>query len=171
MSVKVKVVAVSGAQAPKYATKGSSGLDLVANLKRPTENDPEVLEEYQIVINPGDRKLIPTGLKMAIPFGYEGQIRPRSGVAKKNKVTVLNSPGTIDADYRGEVGVLLVNHGNSDFTVTDGDRIAQIVFQKVEQVEWENVETLEETERGEGGFGSTGMNTADTANDQAGNQS
>ena len=109
-----------------------------------------------VTLHPLERKLIPTGLFLEIPHGYEVQVRPRSGLAYKNGVTVLNAPGTIDADYRGEVGVLLVNLSNESFTIASGDRIAQLVVAKVEQIEWKPTDQLSETERGEGGFGSTG---------------
>ncbi|MEI7669191.1 MAG: dUTP diphosphatase [Pseudomonadota bacterium] len=129
---------------PEYATKHSAGLDLLAAISE------------DIIIAKGNRKLIPAGIAIALPDGYEAQIRPRSGLALKNGVTLLNSPGTIDADYRGEIGVILINHGQEDFTVTRGMRIAQMVIQKYEKAEWDLVENLEATERGEGGFGSTG---------------
>lgn len=129
---------------PTYATKNSAGLDLRSN-----SIDP-------IIVKPGERKLVPTGLYTQLPDGYEAQVRPRSGLALKSGITVLNTPGTIDADYTGEIGVILMNHSNVDFIVNVGDRIAQLVLNKVEQIEWNSVETLEETERGSGGFGSTG---------------
>lgn len=130
---------------PHYATPDSAGMDLLA----------AVTEE--IVIQPGERSIVPTGLAIALPRGYEGQLRPRSGLAFRHGVTVLNSPGTVDADYRGEVGVLLINHGAEPFTVSRGDRIAQLVVASVEQSVWVPVESLEESERGAGGFGSTGV--------------
>lgn len=133
-----------GLNLPTYATTQSAGMDLSAALEEDLELDS------------GDRALIPTGLAIALPAGYEAQIRPRSGLAIKNGITVLNSPGTIDADYRGEIKVVLVNHGQEPVTIQRGMRIAQMVITKYEQVEWDIVETLEETERGEGGFGSTG---------------
>lgn len=157
--LKVAIVAVLGATLPKYETIGAAGMDLTANLKTPNEHDPNLFESYDLMLFPGDRKLIPTGLKMQIPEGYEAQIRPRSGLANKHGITVINTPGTIDSDYRGEVGVLLINHGDQLFNISDGDRIGQIVFNKVERVEWEPVESLEQTTRGEGGFGSTGTNS------------
>ena len=129
---------------PTYATKNSAGLDLRSNSINP------------IVVKPGERKLIPTGIYTQLPDGYEAQVRPRSGLALKFGITVLNTPGTIDADYTGEIGVILMNHSDVDFIVNVGDRIAQLVLNKVEQIEWNSVETLEETERGSGGFGSTG---------------
>lgn len=127
-----------------YATKGSAGIDLRAN------NDQD------IIIKSNSTKLIPTGIAIALPEGYEAQIRPRSGLALKKSVTVLNSPGTIDSDYRGEVGVILINHGKDDFIVTKGQRIAQMVIAKYEYVNFDYVDNLDETSRGEGGFGSTG---------------
>jgi dUTP pyrophosphatase len=112
--------------------------------------------EEKCTLIPGERKLIKTGLFLEIPEGYEAQVRPRSGLALKNGITVLNSPGTIDADYRGEIGVILINHSSEIFEINSGDRIAQLVFAKVEQAVWYETESLNETERGEGGFGSTG---------------
>lgn len=145
--VKVKLLPLEhavGLQLPTYATEQSAGMDLSAALE-------EALE-----LGPGDRALIPTGLSIALPAGYEAQIRPRSGLAVKNGVTVLNSPGTIDADYRGEIKVILINHGKEAFTIERGMRIAQMVVEKYETVGWEVVKTLDESERGSGGFGSTG---------------
>ena len=145
--VKVKLLPLEhavGLQLPTYATEQSAGMDLSAALE-------EALE-----LGPGDRALVPTGLSIALPAGYEAQIRPRSGLAVKNGVTVLNSPGTIDADYRGEIKVILINHGQEPFTIERGMRIAQMVVEKYETVGWEVVESLEESERGIGGFGSTG---------------
>lgn len=131
---------------PKVMTEGSSGFDLYAAVQE------------SVVLMPGERKLIPTGFAFSIPIGYEGQIRPRSGLALKYGITTLNSPGTIDADYRGEVGVILINHGQQPFTVHRNERIAQMVFGKVENgMKFEVVEELEETERGTGGFGHTGQ--------------
>ena len=147
--VKVKLLPLEhavGLQLPTYATEKSAGMDLTAALE-------EALE-----IGPGDRALIPTGLSIALPDGHEAQIRPRSGLAVKHGITVLNTPGTIDADYRGEISVILINHGKEPFTIERGMRIAQMVVEKFEHVEWDVVESLEETERGEGGFGSTGTN-------------
>ena len=129
---------------PQFETTQSAGMDLRANIDAP------------VVLQPGDRALIPTGIKMALPEGYEAQIRPRSGLAYKHGITVLNSPGTIDADYRGDVGVLLINHGREAFTVENGMRVAQMVVAQYSQFEWESVEDLDETARGAGGFGSTG---------------
>lgn len=133
-----------GINLPSYATALSAGMDLSAAL----EDDVE--------LGSGDRALIPTGLAIALPAGFEAQIRPRSGLAVKHGVTVLNSPGTIDADYRGEVKVILINHGSEPVTIKRGMRIAQMVIEKHEHIEWRVVESLDETERGEGGFGSTG---------------
>ena len=129
---------------PKYATTDSAGFDLEATC------------DQDITIEPGETALIPTGIAMALPKGYEAQVRPRSGLALKNSITVLNTPGTIDADYRGEVGVILINHSKENFTVTKGMRIAQIIINKYEKAEIEVVDNLDETERGAGGFGSTG---------------
>lgn len=130
---------------PTYATPQSAGMDLRANLEEP------------VVLHPMERRLIPTGLHIALPEGYEAQVRPRSGLALKHGLTVLNAPGTIDADYRGEIGVALINLSQEDFTVNDGERIAQLVVARYEQVEFSLVETLDETERGEGGYGHTGV--------------
>ncbi|MFZ1572266.1 MAG: dUTP diphosphatase [Candidatus Kapaibacterium sp.] len=130
---------------PKYATNGSAGIDICAAI-----NEEITLLQFE-------RKLIPTGFAISIPYGYEAQVRPRSGLAIKNGVTVLNSPGTIDSDYRGEISVILINTGNEPFTIKRGDRIAQIVISKYEQVSWDEVDELDETSRGIGGFGSTGI--------------
>ncbi|MBP5711711.1 MAG: dUTP diphosphatase, partial [Prevotella sp.] len=132
-------------QLPQYATPLSAGMDLRANLDEP------------IILHPMERHLIPTGLHIALPAGFEAQIRPRSGLALKKGITVLNSPGTIDADYRGEVMVLLINLSNEDFVVNDGERIAQMIIARHEQGEFLLVEQLDETERGEGGYGHTGV--------------
>lgn len=129
---------------PAYATPQSAGMDIRANLTEPVE------------LKPLERKLIPTGLYIALPEGYEAQLRPRSGLALKHGLTLLNSPGTIDADYRGEIGVILVNLSTEPFTIADGERICQMVIATHAHVEWEAVETLDETERGAGGFGHTG---------------
>ena len=145
--VKVKLLPLEhavGLQLPTYATEQSAGMDLSAAL------------EEAIELGAGDRAMIPTGLSIALPPGYEAQIRPRSGLAVKNGVTVLNSPGTIDADYRSEIKVILINHGKEPFTIERGMRIAQMVVERYETVGWEVVTTLEETDRGEGEFGSTG---------------
>jgi dUTP pyrophosphatase len=143
--MKVKIVNKSKHKNPIYETSLSAGMDLRANLDTPLE------------ILPGQRVLVPTGIFIALPEGYEAQIRPRSGLAIKHGITVLNAPGTIDADYRGEVKVILINLSDTKFTINDGDRIAQMVISKVEQIEWDNVEELDETERGAGGFGHTGI--------------
>lgn len=143
--MKVQIINKSAWPLPQYATPLSAGLDLKANITEP------------ITLRPLERAIVPTGLFMAIPAGYEAQVRPRSGLAAKKGITVLNSPGTIDADYRGEVGVILVNLSNADFVIEPGERIAQMVFARHEQVEWEKTDTLDETTRGAGGFGSTGV--------------
>ena len=129
---------------PIYKTSGASGLDIVANV------------ESEIEINPGDKKIIPTGISVAVPENYEIQIRPRSGLAAKYNITVLNTPGTIDADYRGEIKVIIINHGQEIYKVTNGERIAQMVLCPVVRAEFEEVKTLPTTKRGGGGFGSTG---------------
>ena len=129
---------------PEYATAQSAGLDLRAHLAEP------------LLLQPGERALIPTGLRMALPPGWEAQVRPRSGLALKLGITVLNSPGTIDADYRGPVGVILINHGTNSFSVEPGERIAQLVFARFEQAVWQPVKELDQTERAEGGFGHSG---------------
>lgn len=144
MSMKVKVINRSKHDLPQYETEASAGVDLRANI------------EETVTLKPLERALIKTGLFLEIPENYEAQVRPRSGLAIKHGITVLNSPGTIDADYRGEVGVILINLSQSDFIIEDGDRVAQLVFSKVKQAKWIVVEELTETERGEGGFGSTG---------------
>ena len=143
--VQIKVVNKGNQPLPKYQTAQSAGMDLRANIDTP------------VLIKPLDRKLIPTGLHIALPEGYEAQIRPRSGLAIKKGITVINTPGTIDPDYRGDIGVVLVNISNEDFVVQPGDRIAQMVINKFEQAEFEVVEELDETERGEGGYGHTGI--------------
>lgn len=143
--VQIKVVNKGKQPLPKYQTSQSAGMDLRANIDTP------------IILKPLDRKLIPTGLNIALPEGYEAQIRPRSGLAIKHGITIINTPGTIDSDYRGDVGVILVNISNEDFVVQPGERIAQMVINKFEQAEFEVVEELDETERGEGGFGHTGI--------------
>ncbi len=143
--MKVKVINHSQNELPKYETLLSAGMDVRANLSE------------AIHLNPLERKLIPTGLFLEIPEGFECQVRPRSGLALKRGITVLNSPGTIDADYRGEVGVILINLSNETFVIEHGERIAQLVFSRVKQIEFKQVENLSETERGTGGFGSTGV--------------
>ena len=142
--VQIKVVNKGNQPLPKYQTSQSAGMDLRANIDAP------------VLIKPLDRKLIPTGLHISLPEGYEAQIRPRSGLAIKKSITVINTPGTIDPDYTGDVGVILVNISNEDFVVQPGDRIAQMVINKFEQAEFEVVEERDEAERGEGGFGHTG---------------
>lgn len=144
MSTIIKVINKSHHTLPSYATSGASGMDLKAFIESP------------IVLAPMERVLVPTGLYMAIPQNWEAQIRPRSGLAIKQGITCLNTPGTIDADYRGEVKVILINLSTEQQTIQDGDRIAQIVFQAVEQTQWLEVENLDTTERGAGGFGHTG---------------
>lgn len=143
--IKIKVINKGDQPLPQYATNGSSGLDLRADIESP------------ILLKSLDRVLIPTGLYVSIPEGYEAQVRPRSGLAIKHGITCLNTPGTIDSDYRGNIGVELVNLSHDDFVVQPGERIAQLVFSKVEHAEFIEVETLDETERGEGGYGHTGM--------------
>lgn len=145
ISMKVEIINKSKHQLPSYATALSAGMDLRANLDTP------------IVLQPLERALVPTGLFIALPAGYEAQVRPRSGLAIKKGITVFNSPGTIDADYRGEVCVILVNLSNEPFTITDGERIAQMVIARHEQVEWNECDELGETDRGAGGFGHTGV--------------
>ena len=131
---------------PTYATKAAAGADLKAAI------------QTALTLQPLERKIVPTGLKIALPEGYEAQVRPRSGLAAKHGITLLNTPGTIDADYRGEIGVILVNLSNSAFTIEPGERIAQLVVAKFEQIDWKLTQELTETARGEGGFGSTGKN-------------
>lgn len=143
--IKIKVVNKGHQQLPAYATPLSAGMDLRANLEEP------------IILKPMQRVLVSTGLHIALPAGYEAQIRPRSGLALKHGITVLNTPGTVDADYRGEVKVLLINFSDTDFTINDGERIAQMVIARHEQAEFEAVAELDETERGEGGYGHTGV--------------
>lgn len=141
---EVRIVNVSGYPAPSYATEFSAGMDLKASIEAP------------VIIGPLERALIPTGISIALPEGTEAQVRPRSGLAAKHGITVLNAPGTIDADYRGEIKVILVNLSNDPFVINPGERIAQMVVARYEKVVWEEVEALDDTERGEGGFGSTG---------------
>ena len=140
----VKIINKSAHSLPDYSTLFSAGMDLRANLKE------------TVLLRPFQRVLIPTGITIAIPDGYEGQIRPRSGFAIKYGITVLNSPGTIDADYRGEIQVILINLSNEDYFVQNGERIAQLVLAKYERIEWQEVSELEESDRGEKGFGSSG---------------
>ena len=143
--MKIKVVNKGHQPLPQYATAQSAGMDLRANIDEP------------IILKPLERRLIPTGLHIALPVGYEAQVRPRSGLALKKGITVLNTPGTIDADYRGEIGVILINLSNEDFVVEDGERIAQMIIARHEQGEFIPVEILDETERGDGGYGHTGV--------------
>ena len=143
--MEVKIINRSHHPLPEYATPQSAGVDLRANLDEP------------VVMKPMERRLIPTGLFISLPAGFEAQVRPSSGLAIKKGITVLNTPGTIDADYRGEIGVILINLSQDDFTVNDGERIAQMVIARHEQAEWIKVETLDETERGTGGFGHSGV--------------
>ena len=143
--IAIKVVNRGHQQLPVYATPQSAGMDLRANIDEP------------ITLRPMERRLIPTGLHIALPEGYEAQIRPRSGLALKHGLTVLNSPGTIDADYRGEIGVLLINLSHQDFVINDGERIAQMIIARHEQADFVVVEELDQTERGEGGYGHTGV--------------
>ncbi len=148
MSLRVPIVRLphaEGLDLPAYATAHAAGLDLLAAVAAP------------LVLEPGRRALVPTGVAIALPEGWEAQVRPRSGLALRNGVTVLNSPGTVDADYRGEVGVILVNHGDAPFTVERGQRIAQLVVARVERVDWAETAALPDTARGTGGFGSTGQ--------------
>lgn len=142
--MKVKIINKSHHPLPAYQTNQSAGMDIRANLTEPIE------------LKPLERKLIPTGLYIALPDGYEAQIRPRSGLAIKHGITLLNTPGTIDADYRGEIGVIMVNLSNEPFVINDGERICQMVVAQYQQIEWQTVESLDETERGAGGFGHTG---------------
>lgn len=144
-SIKVKIVNKSANALPAYSTPDSAGQDLRA-----------YLPEGPVTLRPLERRLIPTGIFIELPRGFECQIRPRSGLALKHGITVLNTPGTIDADYRGEIGVILVNLSGEDFTVNDGDRICQMVVARYSRVEWEETDVLGETDRGEGGFGHTG---------------
>ncbi|HET8886852.1 MAG TPA: dUTP diphosphatase [Salinimicrobium sp.] len=142
--MKIRIINKSGHALPNYETPASAGMDLRANNEEP------------ITIKPLERTIIKTGFFIELPIGYEAQVRPRSGLAAKKGITVLNSPGTIDADYRGEIGVILVNLSNENFTVEKGERVAQLIIAKHERAEWELTEVLEETTRGAGGFGSTG---------------
>ena len=143
--MKVKIVNRSAYPTPAYATPKSAGMDLKANIDEP------------MTLGPLERAMVPTGLFIALPEGTEAQVRPRSGLAAKHGLSVLNAPGTVDADYRGEVKVILVNLSNEPFVINPGERIAQMVVARYEQVEWDEVEVLDETERGAGGFGSTGL--------------
>jgi len=143
--MNVQIINKSKHATPNYETEGSAGMDLRANI------------EETITLKPLERAIVKTGLFIALPVGTEAQVRPRSGLAAKKGITVLNSPGTVDADYRGEIGVILVNLSNEDFVINDGERIAQLIIAKHERVQWQEVTVLNETERGAGGFGSTGV--------------
>ena len=143
--MNVQIINTSKHAIPAYETEGSAGMDIRANI------------ENTITLKPLERTIVKTGLFIALPVGYEAQVRPRSGLAAKKGITVLNAPGTVDADYRGEIGVILINLSNEDFVINDGERIAQLVIAKHERVQWQEVEVLNETERGTGGFGSTGV--------------
>ena len=142
--MKINIINKSSHDLPSYETIASAGMDLRAHI------------EQDIILKPLERSIVPTGLYMALPLDYEAQVRPRSGLAAKYGLTVLNSPGTIDADYRGEIGVILVNLSNADFTIKNGERVAQMVIAKHERAKWNPVQSLSETSRGAGGFGSTG---------------
>ncbi|WP_157208655.1 dUTP diphosphatase [Mariniflexile maritimum] len=142
--MKIKIINKSSHELPNYETIASAGMDLRANLSEPR------------ILKPLERSIVGTGLFIELPIGYEAQVRPRSGLAAKKGITVLNAPGTVDADYRGEIGVILINLSHENFTVNNGERIAQLVIAKHERAEWVAVEALSETDRGEGGFGSTG---------------
>ena len=143
--MNIQIINKSKHATPSYETKGAAGMDLRANI------------EKEIILKPLERAIVKTGLYISLPIGFEAQVRPRSGLAAKKGITVLNAPGTVDADYRGEIGVILVNLSNTEFTIHDGERIAQLIIAKHERVHWKEVETLSETERGAGGFGSTGI--------------
>lgn len=143
--MNVEIINKSKHAIPSYETAGAAGMDLKANIDTP------------IVLKSLERAIVKTGLFIALPQGFEAQVRPRSGLAAKKGITVLNSPGTVDADYRGEIGVILVNLSNEDFIINDGERIAQLVIAKHERISWQEVKILDETQRGSGGFGSTGL--------------
>ena len=143
--MNVQIINKSKHATPNYETEGAAGMDLRANI------------EESITLKPLERTIVKTGLFIALPIGFEAQVRPRSGLAAKNGITVLNAPGTVDADYRGEIGVILVNLSNTDFVINDGERIAQLIIAKHERINWKEVNVLSETERGSGGFGSTGV--------------
>ncbi len=143
--MNVQIINKSKHATPNYETEGAAGMDLRANI------------EESITLKPLERTIVKTGLFIALPIGFEAQVRPRSGLAAKNGITVLNAPGTVDADYRGEIGVILVNLSNDAFVINDGERIAQLIIAKHERVNWQEVTVLSETERGSGGFGSTGV--------------
>lgn len=143
--MNIQIINKSKHATPNYETAGAAGMDLRANI------------EVAITLKPLERTIVKTGLFIALPIGFEAQVRPRSGLAAKKGVTVLNAPGTVDADYRGEIGVILVNISNEDFVINDGERIAQLVIAKHERAQWQEVDVLDETKRGSGGFGSTGI--------------
>ena len=143
--LKVKIINKSKHALPEYATTQSAGVDLRANIDEP------------IVLKPLERRLIPTGIYIGLPIGYEAQVRPRSGLALKHGISVCNTPGTVDSDYTGEIGVILINLSNEDFVVNDGERIAQMIIAKHEHAEWDVVDVLDKTERGDGGYGHTGV--------------
>ena len=143
--MNVQIINKSKHATPNYETEGAAGMDLRANI------------EEAIILKPLERAIVKTGLFIALPVGFEAQVRPRSGLAAKKGITVLNSPGTVDADYRGEIGVILVNLSNDDFVINDGERIAQLIIAKHERINWQEVTVLNETDRGTGGFGSTGV--------------
>lgn len=144
--IKVKIINRSGHELPAYETHSAAGMDVRACLEQP------------VVLNPLERALIPTGLRVQLPQGYEMQIRPRSGLALRNGITLVNTPGTVDADYRGEIGVIVINLSNEPFVINDGERICQMVVSSYTRVDWMPVDRLDETERGDGGFGHTGVN-------------
>lgn len=144
--ISVKIISDSGQPLPAYETFSSAGMDVRAAVKEP------------VVLHPMERMLVPTGLRVQLPHGYEMQLRPRSGLALKHGVTLVNTPGTVDADYRGEIGIILINLSNEDFTINPGERICQMVVTKYTHVHWEPVDHIDETERGDGGFGHTGVN-------------
>ena len=146
-TIKVKIINKSHHQLPAYATPGSAGMDVRA-----------YLPDASVVLGPMERALIPTGLYMELPHGYECQIRPRSGLAIKHGISLVNAPGTVDSDYRGEIGVILINLSDKPFTVNDGERVCQMVIAPYTRVDWENVNRIDSTERGDGGFGHTGVN-------------
>ncbi|MFT7499327.1 MAG: dUTP pyrophosphatase [Porticoccaceae bacterium] len=143
--MNIQIINKSKHATPNYETEGAAGMDLRANI------------EEAITLKPLERAIVKTGLYIALPIGFEAQVRPRSGLAAKKGITVLNAPGTVDADYRGEIGVILVNLSNAEFVIKDGERIAQLIIAKHERVHWKEVEILNETDRGAGGFGSTGI--------------
>lgn len=166
--MKVQVINLSNNELPKYSIEGSAGMDLRADFSRISKENPLIIhgtaevdyskEFFETTIYQGTRILIPTGLKIALPEGYEARIQPRSGLALKNGISIVNTPGCVDANYRGEIGVILINHGLEPFTIKHGDRIAQMIVSKVEHVEFEEVKELNDTNRGSGGFGSTSIN-------------